>query len=184
MTKYMATPRFPDGFKLLPTQVIAQPPNQFDQTLTVAAGANDGVRRGNAVVDPEGNLVGTVSLVYSRSALVTMLTDETSAVAAKDPATGAKGLIKHAQGTASTMILDRVEKKEVVREGDTVITSGFKWRDLSSLYPAGISIGWVSSTSLVDTENFRSVLVTPFADFSSLESVVVVVPPKDARGLP
>jgi rod shape-determining protein MreC len=184
IAKYKATPRFPDGYKLVSAEVIAQPQNQYDQTLTIAAGANDGLRRDSAVVDPDGNLVGKVSLAYSRTALVTLLTDETIAVAARDPATAAKGLVKPAQGGDSTMILDRVEKDEVVREGDNIITSGFKWRDLSSLYPPGISIGWVRSTSSVDTENYKTVQVTPYADFSNLDSVVVVVSPPKARGLP
>jgi rod shape-determining protein MreC len=184
ISKYKATPRFPDGYKLVAAEVTAQPPSQFDQTLTIAAGANDGVRANDAVVDPEGNLVGKVSLAYSRTALVTLLTDEASAVAAKDPTTGARGLIKHAQGADNTMILDRVEKKERVRERDNIITSGFKWRDLSSLYPKGIPIGWVSSTSLVDTANFRTVKVTPYADLANLDSVVVVTSPEETRGLP
>jgi rod shape-determining protein MreC len=183
-SKYLATPRFPDGYKLVSAEVMAQPSSQFDQTLTITAGANDGLRAGNAVVDPDGNLVGTVTLAYSRSALVTLLTDETSAVAAKDPATAARGVVKHAAGTDNTMVLDRVEKKERVHELDTIITSGFKWGDLRSLYPRGIPIGWVSSMSQVDTDYYQRVQVTPYADFSNIESVVVVVSPKDARGLP
>jgi rod shape-determining protein MreC len=170
--------------KRVAADVIAQAPTQFDQSLTIAAGANDGIRANNAVLDQDGNLIGKVALAFSRTARVTLLTDESNAVAAKDPQTGAQGLVKPAQSGDQTMVLDRVEKKEVVREGDEIVTSGFRWGDLSSIYPKGIPIGWVESVSSVDTENYKTVSITPHADFDDLESVIVVITPRHARGLP
>ena len=183
MLRYKAPPALRD-IPRVNTEVIAQPQSQFDKTITIGAGANDGIHRGNPVLDPDGNLVGTVELAFSTTALVTLLTDETSAVAARDPATGAKGIIKHAQGTGNMLVLDRVGKDERVREFDYVITSGFKWRGLSSLYPEGIKIGWVNSASQRDTDLFKRVQVTPYADFDNLEAVMVVAVPEQARGLP
>lgn len=180
---YKAPPALRD-LKRVNAAVITQPTSPFDQTLVISAGASDGIRQGNPVLDPNGYLVGTISLAYSRTARVTLLTDETSFVAAKDPQTGARGIVKDNGGTAGSLILDRVSKTERVREGDSVITSGFKWHGLSSLYPKGIPIGWVSSVEQVDTDYFKHVQITPLGKFSGLESVMVVATPKDARGLP
>lgn len=167
------------------TAVIAQPVNPFDQSIVISAGANDGVRAGNPVLDPNGYLVGTVSLAYSQTALVTLLTDESSAVGAKDPQTAAQGVVKDASGGSDSLILERVSKAEKIREGDQIITSGFKVRpNLSSLYPKGIPIGWVRSVQQFDTDVYKRVQVAPYANFSKLESVMVVLTPKGMRGLP
>jgi rod shape-determining protein MreC len=181
---YKAPPAVQD-LKRVNTSVIAQPVNPFDQTIIISAGANDGVRAGNPVLDPDGNLVGTVSLAYSTTAQVTLLTDESSAVGAKDPQTAAQGVVKDASGSSDALILERVSKAEKIREGDQVITSGFKVRPhLASLYPKGILIGWVSSVQQFDTDVYKRVQVKPYADFSNLQSVMVVLTPKGIRGLP
>jgi rod shape-determining protein MreC len=164
--------------------VISQPPSQFDRTLVISAGANDGIRWGNAVIDPDGYFVGTITLVNSDTARVTLLVDETSAVAVKDPQTGARGVVKESGDSGNSLMVDRVTKDERVREGDQIITSGFRYGDLSSLYPKGIPIGWVSSFSQLDTDEFKRVEVHPYADFSNIDSVTVVVTPESARGLP
>jgi rod shape-determining protein MreC len=184
ITAYKAPPKVQD-LRRVNTSVIAKPVNPFDQSIVVSAGVNDGVHAGNPVLDPDGNLVGTVSLANSTTALVTLLTDESSAVGAKDPQTAAKGVVKDASGSSDSLILERVSKTERIREGDQVITSGFKVSpQLSSLYPLGIPIGWVSSVQQFDTDVYKRVQVTPYADFSNLESVMVVLTPKGMRGLP
>ena len=47
---------------------------------------------------------------------------------------------------------------------------------LSSLYPPGILIGRVTSVGRADTDLFTQVQLEPFADLSSLEAVLVLVP--------
>ncbi len=64
------------------------------------------------------------------------------------------------------------------------MTAGWRSGRLTSLYPKGIPIGWVSSVEQVDTDLYKRVQVTPYADFSSLESVMVVVNPKARGALP
>jgi rod shape-determining protein MreC len=184
IAQYKATPPFPRGYRLVAAEVIAQPPEPYDRHISVSAGVNDGVRRDDAVVDPSGQLVGTVSLVGRDVARVTLLTDDSSAVSARDVNTGARGIIKHGSGGGSALFLDMVEKREKVVELDTVMTAGWRSGRLTSLYPKGIPIGWVSSVEQVDTDLYKRVQVTPYADFSSLESVMVVVNPKARGGLP
>jgi rod shape-determining protein MreC len=182
MLAYKAPPAL-QSLKRVNASVISRPLNPFDLSITISAGANDGVRQGNPVLDPDGYLIGTVSLAYSTTALVTLLADPSSAVGAKDPQTAAQGVIKAAAGNSDSLTLERVSKSERVREGDQVITSGFRYRNLSSLYPLGIPIGWVSSVQQFDTDVYKRVQVTPYADFSS-QSVMVLLTPKGVRGLP
>jgi rod shape-determining protein MreC len=172
---YVKSDRFPTGFGAVTTQVIAHPPSRWEQHVTIAAGSNDGIRDDDAVVTPEG-LVGRVTLVTPSASRVTLLTDETSAVAADDLVSGATGVIRHGQG--ETLVLDRVSKEENVDDGDPIITAGRLEGDdrLRSIYPRGIPIGRIVSHGQRDTDLFQQVQVEPFVDFSSLDSVIVLVP--------
>ena len=178
------TAPYPQGYELVTAEVVAQPPNPYDQRVAIAAGLNQGVRRESAVVDPDGNFVGTVSAVYSNVSRVTLLTDEQSGVSAYDLETKAGGILRHAQGTGDLLVLDRVEKEKQVSEGDRVVTAGWKEGTLSSLYPRGIPVGYVSGANQLDTDPYKTIQVTPYADFSSLETVVVLVNPRTTSRLP
>ena len=103
-------PRFPDDYKGLAAAVIARPTGGYAQDVVVAVGSNDGVTIDAPVVTEDGFL-GRVTRVYSRSARVTLLTDEQLAVSALDVKSGAAGIVKHGRASASTLIFDRVPKK-------------------------------------------------------------------------
>ena len=67
-------------------------------------------------------------------------------------------------------------KEKVVERGDTISTAGRRFGRLGSLFPQGIPIGSVKHVSQTDIENFQQVQVDPFVDFSSLDTLVVLVP--------
>jgi rod shape-determining protein MreC len=116
-----------------------------------------------------------VTRVYSRSARVTLLTDEQLAVSALDVKSGAAGIVKHGRASASTLIFDRVPKKLKVSVGDTIVTAGWRSSKLASLYPRGIPIGRVTSVGQADTDLWKQVQVEPFADFDRVDAVLVLV---------
>ena len=90
-------------------------------------------------------LVGSTSTVFglmrstgSRTAKVTLLNDDQSAVSALDIRSGASGIVRPGQGPRSPLRLDRVPKEAVVRDGDTIVTAGWRSQRLTSIYPRGI----------------------------------------------
>ena len=121
-------------------------------------------------------LVGTVSRISSRTASVTLLTDDQSAVSATVLGSEAAGIVRRGQGPRAPLRLVRVPKEAIVQVGDTVVTAGWRSRRFSSLYPPGILIGRVTSVGRADTDLFTQVQLEPFADLSSLEAVLVLVP--------
>lgn len=173
-------PSFPGGYDGVAAAVIGRPAGAFSQAVVIAAGSNDGVRRNDPVVTQDG-LVGLVTRVSARTARVTLLTDDRSAVSAVDAGTEAAGVVRHGRAARSTLVLDRVPKEDVVRVGDTVVTAGWRVGQLSSLYPRGIPIGRVTSVGQADTDLYKQVLVEPFADFRSLDSVLVLVVTDEER---
>jgi rod shape-determining protein MreC len=167
--------RFPRDYDGLAAAVIGRPAAAFSQAINVSVGSDDGVRRNDPVVTEDG-LIGLVTRVSGTTARVTLLTDEASAVSAVDVRTNANGIVHHGRASRSTLVLDRVPKEELVRLGDTVVTAGWQSPRLASLYPRGIPIGKVTSVGQNDTDLYKQVLVEPFADFRSLDAVLVLVP--------
>lgn len=172
---FVQGPRFPNGYRAISTEVTSFPGGPFTHSLTIAAGSADGVRLSSPVVSGDG-LVGIVSNVFPHSAKVTLISDPNSYVAARDLQTRVRGGVR--TGAGGTLILDQVQKTEVVRQGDQVVTDGTHNARYPDLYPYGIPIGRVTSVGVVDTASFLQVQVQPFANLGSLDAVAVLVPTK------
>jgi rod shape-determining protein MreC len=154
--------------------VLTNPQSALDESITIGAGTHDGVRAGNPVIDASGGLVGTIDRAGSSSSRVTLLTQgqNVTAVDLTDPA--AVGVIRGS--SSGVLIFDRVPKAPVVQVGNIVITAGSLGNGaLPSLFPRGLRIGTVSSVSNNDVNTFKTIQVEPFVDFSSLQSVIVLV---------
>jgi rod shape-determining protein MreC len=147
--------------------------------IAITAGTNDGVRAGDVVIDPvTGGLVGTVDRAFPSVARVTLLTDSQSAATSIDlTSPTAVGIIQPGGGGSDALVLDLVSKSKVVREGDTIVTAGSLGKStLQSIFPRGIPVGTVTSQSSNDVNPFKNIQVKPLVDFSSLQSVIVLVP--------
>jgi rod shape-determining protein MreC len=175
LLKYRSGPRFPEGYDGIATSVISRPAGAYAQAIVIAAGSKDGIDVDDPVVTQDG-LVGRVSRVSSRTAKVTLLNDDQSAVSALDVATDAAGIIRPGQGPRAPLRLDRVPKEAEIRLHDTIVTAGWRSQRLSSIYPRGILIGRVTSVGRTDTDLYTQVQVTPYADLGALEAVLVLVP--------
>ena len=167
------------NFRQVHASVAVNPQSAIDQTVAITAGTNDGVRVGDVVIDPvTGGLVGTVDRVFSSEARVTLLTDSQSAATSIDlTSPTAVGIIQPGGGGSDALVLDLVSKTKVVREGDTIVTAGSLGKSaLPSMFPRGIPVGTVTSQSSNDVNPFKNIQVKPLVDFSSLQSVIVLVP--------
>ncbi len=175
LLEYIDGPRFPADFDPVAAEVIGRPAGAFTQAITIAVGAENGVRVNDPVVTADG-LVGVVTRVTSGTARVQLLTDEEAAASAVDLRTGATGIVRHARGTRETLVLDRVRKQDLVRRGNEIVTAGWRAGALSSIYPKGIPIGKVASVGQTDTDLFQQVQIDPYVDFGALDAVIVLVP--------
>jgi rod shape-determining protein MreC len=174
LLRYRDSAQFPSGYTGLATRVISRAPTQFVQQVEIDAGSNQGITLDAPVVTADG-LVGNVTKVARNVSLVTLLTDESSAASGLDPRTKATGIVRHDPATGD-LILDRVTKDQVVQIGDIVVTAGWRSGKLTDLYPKGIPIGSVASVGQIDTDLYKRIQIEPFVHFSSLESVLVLVP--------
>ncbi len=176
--RYHGPPSVRD-FDRVGAAILTNQQSPIDQSVTIAAGTSSGVAAGSVVVDPStGGLVGTVDRARSSVARVTLLTDGQSAVTATDLTyPSAIGVVTRGGGGSDVLVLDSVSKSAYVGIGDTVITAGRLGNGaLQSKFPRGIPIGSVSSASNNDVNPFKNIQVEPLVDFSSLQSVIVLVP--------
>jgi rod shape-determining protein MreC len=178
---YEQGPTYPTDYRPVNTSVISFPTGSFAQQVAIAAGSSSGIGLNTPVVSADG-LVGRATNVASSTAVVTLITDPDSAVAARDLTTGVSGLIRHGQG--STLIFDRVSKEQVVKKGDVIVTQGTRDRRYPDLYPYGIPIGRVLSVGTSDIASYLTVQVAPFASLGSLDSVAALVATKRPPSLP
>jgi rod shape-determining protein MreC len=177
---YRDSPAFPAGFGSVATTVIARPSSAFEQEIVLPVGSEDGIEERAPVVTGEG-LVGLVTRVTPNVSRVTLLTDANSAVSARVLRTQASGIVEHGQA-GDSLVLSRVSKQEPVHVGDEIVTSGWRQGDLESLYPPGIPIGRVTSVGSLSTDLYQQVQIESDVDFSSLESVLVLVRSAEAAG--
>ena len=165
------------NFRRVHAAVAVNPQSEIDQTVAITAGTDDGVHAGNVVIDPvTGGLVGTVDRAFPSVARVTLLTDTQSAATSVDlTSPTAVGIVQPGGGGGDALAL--VPKAKVIRVGDTIITAGSLGKGaLPSMFPRGIPIGTVVSQKNSDVNPFKNIQLTPLVDFSSLQSVVVLVP--------
>jgi len=170
--KFIDSPRFPVDYAPVNTRIISWA-SEFEQQVVIAAGSDSGIKQDTPIVTNYG-LVGRVTDITGSSAQVTLLTDENSAVPARDQTTGAIGLVRHGQGENS-LLLDFVRKESNVQEGDVIVTAGTRSKQYPSLFPGGIAIGVVTSVGQSDTALYKQIQIDPYVDFSALDAVTALI---------
>jgi rod shape-determining protein MreC len=152
--------------KLLPAEIVAYQPDNFRAFLTINRGKRDGLRDGQAVIS-EGTLVGKLTEVTDTTAKVFLVIDPDFRIAALDQVTRASGTV-HGQ-IGSGLVMEKIPQDQVVKVGDTVITSG-----LGGELPKGLVLGQIESLASQDNDIFQTAQVSTPLHFSQLELVFVV----------
>jgi len=178
LAHYASAPIFKD-FTTIGAQVLSSP-SDFDQSVTIAAGSDQGVKPYDVVVT-SGGLVGQVTKVTKDVSRVMLITSASSSVRAVDVLhPEAVGQLDPGGGSGS-LELDGVSKSAQVTMGDTVVTAGSPGKgQLPSLFPRGIVIGTVSSAGQNDTDIYKDIQVSASANLGSLQNVLVLVPKPQA----
>jgi rod shape-determining protein MreC len=158
-------------------QVISRDPTLWYATIEVDKGSDDGVHVNNAVIG-DGGLVGKVSTVAATVSVVTLITDHSYAVAAQvQDSTGDTGVLVPAVGNPNQLLLQDLPQHAPIQVGQQVVTAGFSYGSLASLYPPGIPIGVVSNASQDELLNNGQVQVAPAADLRHLDVVQILTTP-------
>ena len=137
------------------------------RTVTIDKGTGGGLRPDMAVISPAG-VVGRIILPTGRAAKVQLLIDRDAAAGAVTERSRAQGVVV---GTGTSLRLDHVPGTADIKIGDRIVTSG-----IEGIYPKGFEIGQIESFDRRAGE-YSAVIIRPAVEFSSLESVLVVLTP-------
>lgn len=148
-------------------RVVALAPSNFEWTITVDVGTNDGVERGMPVLDGDG-LVGRVIQVTPSASRVLLAIDPSFSAAARSARSGEVGVLDGRGG--DPMVFRLLDPLATVEVGDPIVTSSFQ----GGVFPAGIPIGTVSAVGERTTPLVQEVQVNPYVDFTRLHHVLIV----------
>jgi len=154
-------------------RVIDEPLSNFERTIELNKGSNDGIEVGMPVEAGRG-LVGRVVQVVRNRSRVELITDASFGVAVRLVRSGDIGVAR-GNGDGSLLTIEFVKVDTVVIPGESVVTSGLE----GSLFPGGILVGTVVSARPDPVTGFQEVDVAPVVDSDrlSLVQVVLFTPP-------
>lgn len=147
-------------------RVIARDPGPLSMTLTIDRGERDHIRRGMAVLAPQG-VVGQIAEASHAAARVVLLTDHNSGIDAIVQRSRARGIVQG--GTDGSCYMNYLSRDADVAVGDRVLTSG-----LDGIFPKGVVIGEVIDVSRRHRGLLQTAVVRPSAALDRLEEVLVV----------
>jgi rod shape-determining protein MreC len=159
------------GAAIKPAHVIGvDPDHAYSATVSIDAGARDGVTPNTAVLDADG-LVGRVTAVYPTTSTVLLLTDPVSAVGVRVASNGQIGTL---DGTGDGFaLLHMFDPYARIVPGDKLVTFG---SPNGVPYPAGVPVGEVLSVAPATATTGPVAVIRPYSRFGTLDAVGVVVP--------
>jgi rod shape-determining protein MreC len=151
---------------VLAAEVIGQDPSSWFKSLTINKGEHHGVRKGMAVISPEG-VVGHILRVSPRYSVVLLITDYNSAIDAIVQRTRAKAIV---EGKGENRCqLKYLLRAEDVAVGDIAVTSG-----LGGNFPKGLVVGEIRKVDKKGHGIFQFAELVPSVDLTKLEEVLVI----------
>lgn len=166
------------GYRIVVASVIAIGQG-YGQTVTLDAGSRDGVRPQETVLDGAG-LVGTVTAVNPQTCTVLLATDATSVVGVRLAGSGQIGWVSGqgtSRATGALLRLQVLNATAVLSPGQQLVTSASVH---DQPYVPGVPVGVISKVENRAGSLTAIALVRPYADFTALNVVgIVVVPPRN-----
>ena len=165
----MPTPDSVPHFNFIVADVINNSIHHPHNFITLDKGANDGVEAELGVINHSG-VVGTVSVVGAKYSRVISLLNPNFRLSCKIKGSENFGSLVWDGKDPSVVLLEELPRHTVFNTGDTVVTSGY-----SAVFPAGLPVGTIIDDAQNHKENFFTLRVRLFADFSKLNNVQIVV---------
>jgi rod shape-determining protein MreC len=160
------------GLKTVPARLIGLAPAQDGTwSATIDAGSRDGIGENQTVLDGDG-LIGRTTAVGPYTTTVLLAIDPASTVGVRLAATGTIGTATGQD--PHTLRVQFLDPQLQVRPGAVVVTLGSAG---DAPFVPGVPVGTVRTVVSTPGALTRTVLVTPYVDVTSADTVAVVVQP-------
>ncbi len=167
------------GYRIVPAEVISSGEG-LEDTVALDAGSGSGVRPNMTVLSGDG-LVGRVTRVGPTTSTVMLASDAASSVGGRLEGSNEIGIVQGAgRRGGSALRFQLLDSTVAVTPGQRIVSFGSQH---DRPYVPGVPIGTVTKIERTSGSLTRTALVRPFARFTSLDVVGVVVgaPRRDPR---
>lgn len=157
-----------DKINLIPSKVIHNSYNVYENYLTINSGSAAGVKTDMGVVNSAG-IVGIIDKTSTNYATVLSILNVKSQINAKIKKSNHFGsLIWDGKSTGFVQLID-VPRLASVRKGDTIVTGG-----QSVIFPPNIGIGTINNVYVDNKTNYYTLNIKLFNDMTNLGHVYVI----------
>ena len=157
-----------DHFDFIVAHVINNSISKPYNYLTIDKGSDDGVKAELGVIDQNG-VVGIVSVTGRKNARVISLLNPNLRLSCKIKNSDHFGSLVWDGNDPTTALLEELPRHTVYNPGDTIVTSGY-----SAVFPPGLPVGIILDDNRDHNENFFTLKIRLFADFTALGNVQIV----------
>ncbi|MBN2493172.1 MAG: rod shape-determining protein MreC [Deltaproteobacteria bacterium] len=154
--------------RVVAARIIGVGTSPISRFIQIDVGSDDGIKPGDAVVASVG-LAGRCTSVVAAYSEVQLIIDPRSAVAVTTQRSRARGIVR-GMGRDELCKVDHLVRTADVEEGDLLVTSG-----LGGVYPPGLPVGTVTTTTTPKVGVFRHADMAPVVDFRKIEEVLVIL---------
>ena len=151
--------------KTVAARIIGTGTGANSKAVFVDRGSKDGVRRGMAVITPDG-IVGKVTFVYTSASQVLLITDPFFAAGVISQKSRVPGTLKGLG--RSQVLVDHVQNEIKVEEGEWFFTSGD-----DRVFAKGLPAGQVRTVR--QGKEFKEIFLDPTGLQRGLEEVLIVL---------
>ncbi len=155
-------------FIYLPAMVVGNTVTLQNNYLILERGSKQGVKKGMAVVSPQG-IVGVVLDLSENYCRVMSLLHRNSKVSAMLKRDNNFGSIEWDGKDPSYLTLKNISKAAKVMKGDTVVTSTY-----SANFPPNVMIGTVETISSEPSSNFYTLKIKTATNFYTIQYVNII----------
>jgi rod shape-determining protein MreC len=158
------------GYDSVGARVIGRDVGGQRALLTIDRGRNDSVEVGQAVVTDDGIMVGKISSIQDSIAVVELLTDPNSRVAAAVQSKGQLSGVLEGRGNG-TAVMTYIPSSEAVSADQVVVTAGTEDK-----VPGDLPLGIVNTVETHSSDPFFSATIEPLVTLESVTFVSVLRP--------
>lgn len=160
-----------DRYDLLSAEVIGSDSLDQGKSLLINQGSGSGIAIGMPVIVGKGVLIGRIDELFLGSSRVKLLSHSESLIAAMTIEGEAKGIAKGEHGLG--ILLDMVPKTDVLKRGDSLVTSG-----LGGEFPRGLLIGTLQEPLYTVDKLFQQASIVAPVRYSDIRFVSVILSTK------
>ncbi len=150
---------------LIPAAIVSKSLSKAQGTVTLNAGASNGVRPGMPVITHEG-LVGIIYSVSENFSIARTLQNVDLKLTVKGERTREHAVMKW---NGESLVMINTPKTYEIKPGDRIVTS-----EISSVVPISIPIGIAGELGDVETGIFNEIKIIPFVNFYKTEFVFIL----------